>query len=69
MISHIILVIEIVCPDTLITMKKKNNKKNKKTNKQELSSFFMTHRLNVMHASGPDTNWDRRMYGTDRGNT
>ena len=49
-----------------------------KSNKQELSSLFMTHRLNVMHApvkfhkyipygleDGPDTNWDGRTYVRD----
>ena len=56
----------------------------KKANKQELSSLFMTHRLNVMHApvkfhkyipyglgvkARTRIGTDVRTYGTDRGNT
>ena len=55
-----------------------------KPNKQELSSLFMTHHLNVMHApvkfhkyipyglgimAQTRTGTDVRTYGTDRGNT
>ena len=55
-----------------------------KPNKQELSSLFMTHRLNVMHApvkfhkyipyglgvmAWTRIGTDKRMYGMDRGNT
>ena len=47
-----------------------------KPNKQEVDTFFMTHRLNVMHAPvkfhkyipyglGPDANWDGRTYERD----
>ena len=48
-----------------------------KPNKQDMSSLFMTHRLNVMHAPVKfhkyiPYGYGRtyiRMYGTDRGNT